>query len=326
MTAWPSTIAILGGGTMGAGIAEALSVSTDARVRLVDADPELTRAACARVVARARGHVQAGLLEEPAIERAGAVEGADGLEDAVAGADLVIEAVTESLDLKRTVYGTVSGAVPEQAVVASNTSSLPIAELAESVARPQRFLGMHWFNPPEWTPGIELVPTAATDGEVVERVASFLRAVGKRPIVVGDRAGFVANRLQSALFREALACVEEGIASADRIDEVVRSCFGFRLPFFGPFQIADMAGLDVYASVFETLERELGPQFAPPRALRELVERGRTGTKSGAGFLDYPDAERERLLAERDRRFAALGELLERLPPLTPAPPDDAAR
>jgi 3-hydroxybutyryl-CoA dehydrogenase len=115
---------------------------------------------------------------------------------------------------------------------------------------------------------------------------------------------------------EALQCVEEGVASAQEVDEVVRSCFGFRLPFFGPFQIADMAGLDVYSSVLGTLRDGLGERFETPNALRELVEQGRMGTKSGAGFLEYSDEERERLLLERDRRYAALNELLERLPPV----------
>jgi 3-hydroxybutyryl-CoA dehydrogenase len=184
------------------------------------------------------------------------------------------------------------------------------------VERPGRFVGTHWFNPPEWTPGVEVIPAAATDPEVVERVMVFLRALGKRPAAVGDGPGFVANRIQNALFLEALRCVEEGLASPQEVDEVVRSCFGFRLPFFGPFQIADMAGLDVYVSVLETLREGLGERFETPDALRELVEQGRTGTKSGAGFLEYSDEERERLLLERDRRYAALGELLERLPPV----------
>jgi 3-hydroxybutyryl-CoA dehydrogenase len=126
----------------------------------------------------------------------------------------------------------------------------------------------------------------------------------------------VANRIQNALFLEALRCVEEGVASPREVDEVVRSCFGFRLPFFGPFQIADMAGLDVYVSVLETLRDGLGERFEVPDALRELVEQGRTGTKSGAGFLEYSDEERDRLLLERDRRYAALNDLLERLPPV----------
>ncbi len=175
---------------------------------------------------------------------------------------------------------------------------------------------MHWFNPPEWTPGVEVIPAAATAPEVVERLVEFLRSIGKRPAVVGDGPGFVANRIQNALFLEAVRCVEEGLASPQEVDEVVRSCFGFRLPFFGPFQISDMAGLDVYENVLDVLREGLGERFAAPESLRKLVEEGRTGTKSGAGFLQYTDEERERLLLERDRRYAALNELLEDLPPV----------
>ncbi len=144
----------------------------------------------------------------------------------------------------------------------------------------------------------------------------FLRALGKRPAVVGSRPGFVANRIQNAMFLEAVRCVDEGLASPQEVDEVVRSCFGFRLPFFGPFQIADMAGLDVYASVLRTLRDGLGDRFETPEVLTNLVQEGRTGTKSGAGFLEYSDEERDRLLLERDRRYAALLELLEHLPPV----------
>jgi 3-hydroxybutyryl-CoA dehydrogenase len=143
-----------------------------------------------------------------------------------------------------------------------------------------------------------------------------LRAIGKRPAVVGSGPGFVANRIHMALFLEALRCVEEGLASPQEVDEVVRSCFGFRLPFFGPFQIADMAGLDVYVSVLKTLKEGLGERFEVPASLHELVEHGRSGAKSGAGFLTYSDEERDRLLLERDRRYAALNELLERLSPM----------
>jgi len=175
---------------------------------------------------------------------------------------------------------------------------------------------MHWFNPPEWTPGVEVIPAAATAPEVVGRLVEFLRAIGKRPAVVGDGPGFVANRIQNALFLEAVRCVEEGLASPQEVDEVVRSCFGFRLPFFGPFQISDMAGLDVYENVLDVLKEGLGERFEAPESLRKLVEEGRTGTKSGAGFLQYTEEEQERLLIERDRRYAALNALLEDLPPV----------
>ncbi|MCA1848637.1 MAG: 3-hydroxyacyl-CoA dehydrogenase family protein [Actinobacteria bacterium] len=312
---WPRKAAVIGAGTMGLGVAECLAAA-GIEVRLTDATPELTREAKEQLVARARGHAEAGLISAEAADRAEAVEAADDVPAAVRDADLVFEAVPEDLELKREMLAACSDAASAEAVIVSNTSSFPMDELAKPVEPQGRFLGTHWFNPPEWTPGVEVIPAAATDPEVVERVMGFLRGIGKRPAVVGDGPGFVANRIQNALFLEALRCVEEGLASPQEVDEVVRSCFGFRLPFFGPFQIADMAGLDVYVSVLETLEEGLGERFETPRALRELVERGRTGTKSGAGFLEYSDEERERLLLERDRRYAALNELLERLPPV----------
>ncbi len=312
---WPHSVAVVGAGTMGLGVAECLAAA-GMDVRLTDATPELTREAKERLVERTRGHAEAGLLAAEAAERAEAVETADDAEGAVRGAELVFEAVPEDPDLKHEILSACSEAAPPEAVIVSNTSSLPMDELVGSVRRPERFCGMHWFNPPEWTPGVEIIPAASTDPEVVGRVVEFLRGIGKRPAVVGSGPGFVANRIQTAMFLEAVRCVEEGLASSEEVDEVVRSCFGFRLPFFGPFQIADMAGLDVYASVLKTLKEGLGERFETPDSLRELVEKGQTGTKSGAGFLAYSDEERDRLLLERDRRYAALNELLERLPPV----------
>lgn len=312
---WPRTAAILGAGTMGLGVAEAFAAA-GMGVRLSDATPELAREATERLVARARNHAEAGLLPEEAVGRASEVEAAGGTEEAVDGVDLVFEAVPENVGLKEEVLGACSAASSPGAVIVSNTSSLPMDDLAGFVEGPGRFCGMHWFNPPEWTPGVEVIPAASTEAETVDRLVGFLRSIGKRPAVVGGGPGFVANRIQNALFLEAVRCVEDGLASPEEVDEVVRSCFGFRLPFFGPFAIADMAGLDVYASVLGVLEDGLGERFAPPRMLLDLVEEGRSGTKAGAGFLDYTEEQRERLLLERDRRYAALLDLLERLPPV----------
>lgn len=312
---WPRSAAIIGAGTMGLGVAEAFA-SAGIRVCISDATLDLTRQAKENLVARVRGHVEANLLDGAALGKAEAVEMREGAAEAARGVDLVFEAVPEDLDLKLRTLVVCSAAASSEAVIVSNTSSLPIDDLAKSVEVSERFLGTHWFNPPEWTPGVEVVPASTTGPEVVEKVVEFLHSIGKRPAVVGDGPGFVANRIQMAIFLEAVACVEEGLASSEEVDEVVRSCFGFRLPFFGPFQIADMAGLDVYASVLKTLEEGLGARFAAPATLRDLVEEGRTGTKSGAGFLTYSGEERERLLLERDRRYAALNELLRRLPPV----------
>jgi 3-hydroxybutyryl-CoA dehydrogenase len=312
---WPRGVAIIGAGTMGLGVAECFAAA-GIRVLLTDATPELTREAKDQLVRRTKGHADAGLLAADTVGRAEAVETADDVADAAGDVDLVFEAVPEDIGLKEEILNSCSAAAPEEAIIVSNTSSLPINDLSEFVGRPERFCGMHWFNPPEWTPGVEVIPADATAPEVIERLVEFLRSIGKRPAVVGDGPGFVANRIQNALFLEAVRCVEEGLASPQEVDEVVRSCFGFRLPFFGPFQISDMAGLDVYENVLDVLKEGLGERFTAPQSLRKLVEEGRTGTKSGAGFLEYTDEERERLLLERDRRYAALGALLEDLPPV----------
>jgi 3-hydroxybutyryl-CoA dehydrogenase len=310
--AWPRRAAIIGAGTMGLGVAECW-VAAGVAVTLIDAAPEQTRLAHTRLAERVQKHAEAGLVDPAVSARVASMPVADDIASAVADADLVFEAVFERIEVKHTVLNAIEAAARPTALIASNTSSLPIDDLAALLRYPQRFFGMHWFNPPEWTPGIELIPAQITDLQAIEQARGFLQTIGKRPIVVGSGPGFVANRIQLALFREALACVEDGLASPEAVDEVVRSCFGFRLPFFGPLQIADMAGLDVYRDVFGILERGLGERFQVPAALAAQVEQGHYGTKNGAGFFSYTAEQREQLLIARDRYYAALSVLLEQL-------------
>lgn len=301
--------AVLGGGTMGLGIAQVLAVA-GIDVALCDADPSLTRSAVARLQERTRTQVDAGLRDPGAMDNVSKVRGCFPPEDAVASADLVCEAAPEDLPLKQALLRSVSGAAPAQAVIATNTSSFPINGLAEHVHRPQRFLGLHWFSPPEWVPGVEVIASSSTAPDVVRGCHRLLRRLGKQPTDVASSPAFVANRIQMALFLEAISCVEDGLASPEQVDEVVRSTFGFRLPNFGPFQIADMAGLDVYLAVLRTLQDGVGPRFAPPARLVEQVEQGRYGTKTGAGFRDYPADERDQLMRHRDSRYAAMSRFL----------------
>ncbi len=244
MSPWPAQIAIIGAGTMGLGIAEQFALA-GRRVRLTDATADLARLAKQKLLARVAGHVAAGLLPEEAIARLDAVEALDDIPATVAGAEFILEAVPEDRAAKAAVLALCAEHAPREAVIASNTSSFPIDGLAAFVSEPTRFLGTHWFNPPEWTPGVEVIAHAGTAPDVVARVLAFLSEVGKLPVLVGNGPGFVANRIQNALFLEAVRCVEEGLASPQEVDAIVRSTFGFRLPFFGPFQIADMAGLDL---------------------------------------------------------------------------------
>lgn len=307
--------AIIGAGRMGLGITQSL-VMAGIEVTFMDATPELSQASRAQLIERMRAHAAAGLVDEAAAARAADVTTSDSIQEAAANADLVIEAVTEDIDVKRLVLRACDMSARPDAIVASNTSSLAINDLVEFVERTERFLGIHWFNPAEWTPGVEVIPSRHTAPEVVQRVVGLLQRIGKRPSTVSPSVGFVANRLQMALFCEAARCVAEGLASPAQIDEVVRSCFGFRLPFFGPFQIADMAGLDVYEAVLRQHEQAFGERFEVPQMVQELVAAGRHGTASGSGFYDYADNATADLLVQRDRRYAALSRLLGEVPPL----------
>jgi len=301
--------AVLGAGTMGLGIIQTLALA-GIDVTMVSSSASRTRAAVQALERRTRTHVAAGLRPERALQDLERVRGVWSVTEAVEQADVVFEAVPENLELKLTIFEEVSRAVSENAILATNTSSLSIEQLAEVVHHQERFVGAHWFNPPEWIPGVEVIPSSRTDREVVERIVKFLRWLGKSPVEVSDSPGFVANRLQYALFTEALRCVEEGIATPEQIDRAVRSSFGFRLPFYGPFQIADMAGLDVYAAVYDVLEDGHGERFVRPQVLERLATQGRLGTKSGGGFYDYEGVALEELTARRDHLYAALGSLL----------------
>jgi 3-hydroxybutyryl-CoA dehydrogenase len=310
---WGQThVCVVGAGYMGSGIAQTLA-RAGADVVVVDADAERAHAGLARMHEQTRDHVVAGLLPEGSVE---AVEARTRAADSIAlgspGSDLVIEAVYENPDLKRAVLAEAEQHAGPEAVIATNTSSIPIGELAVALADPSRFLGLHWFNPPQYVPGVEVIPIEATRAGLADTMQELLRAAGKWPALVSDTPGFVGNRLQFALFREAALMLAEGIATAEQIDEVVRGSFGYRLPFFGPFAIADMAGLDVYAAAFGIMEAAYGERFSVPPQLTELVESGHLGTKSGGGFIDRTADEIARTVARRDRSYVELQALIER--------------
>ena len=305
--------AIIGAGTMGLGVAECFALA-GLEVVIVDETLGASQQALGRLSQRVRGHVEAGLLPQAAFKAASRVRPAADIASAVASSDLVFEAAPEQIEIKRDVLAACDAHAPQGTIIVTNTSSLPIDNLAAFVERKERFLGMHFFNPPEWTPAVEVIPSAHTDPEIVARAREFLLAIGKKPATVASGPGFVANRIQFALFREALACVADGLATPQEVDEVVRSSFGFRLPFYGPFQIADMAGLDVYASIMDVLSKGLGADWEAPEALRDIVAEGRLGTKALAGFYEYSEDERATLLIERDKRYAALSRLLDDFP------------
>ena len=307
-------IAVVGAGYMGGGIAQVFAMA-GLDVAICDADPALTRRHLDRLRREAADFEQQGLFEPGSADRVQQnLRGAKSVAEAVTGADLVEEAVLERPDVKGPVLRSIEQAARLDAVIGSNTSTLPIGDLAANLEHPERFLGVHFSNPAPFIPGVELIVHAGTDQAVIEAVQTLVPRTGKLTARVNDKAGFVLNRLQYVLLREAVNLVEEGVATPEDVDVIVRTTFGYRLPFFGPFAIADMAGLDVYRDGFRTLEAHYGERLAVPAMLTELVERGRYGVKQGGGFV-IPAGDQSRLVAYRNTAYARLGQLLKELGP-----------
>jgi 3-hydroxybutyryl-CoA dehydrogenase len=205
--------------------------------------------------------------------------------DDLGEADLLIEAVVEDAGVKEDVFRRADAALPAHAVLASNTSSIPIGSLAAVTGRPERVIGMHFFNPVPVLELVEVIRAESTSDETAGAVVALARELGKHPVEVRDRPGFVANRILMQLINEAAYALMEGVAEAEAIDAVAR--LGFRHPL-GPLALADLIGLDTCVAIMEVLERGLGdPKFAPCPLLREHVAAGRLGRKTGQGFHKY---------------------------------------
>ena len=271
--------AVIGGGAMGAGIAHALLLA-GARVRLVEVTADAAEAAGKRVAGLVAKTEARGSLTKPAgavLERLSTHTGLD----AVAGSELLVEAVPEDPKLKVRVLGDAEAHVGPDCLVGTNTSSISVDELAAALGRPDRFLGMHFFNPVPASQLVELVRGAATAPAAVERARGWVEALGKTPIVVADSPGFASSRLGLALGLEAIRMVQDGVASAEDIDAAMT--LGYKHPV-GPLRLTDLVGLDVRLAIAQYLHERLGERFAPPALLVEKVARGELGRKSGRGF------------------------------------------
>lgn len=309
------TIAVVGSGYMGGGIAQVLALA-GARVALADVSAEIADKNYHRLIAESRDFVRDGLFPPDATATLEAnLWAADSVEEAVAQAEFVEEAVPEVLAIKHDILGRISAATPAETIIGSNTSTISIGDMTGAVSHPERFLGIHFSNPAPFIPGVEIIPHAGTDPAVVQRARELVHETGKLTAVVKDVTGFVLNRLQYALFHEATQLVEAGTATAEDIDTLVRTTFGFRLPFFGPFAIADMAGLDVYDFCYKSLQTGFPERFATPKILSDLVAQGKLGTKTGSGFLDVPAERTPELIAYRNKAYVLMQQLIQELGP-----------
>lgn len=282
------SIAVIGAGLMGHGIAQVFALHGHF-VRVTDRSADALETLHGRI----RANLHDLGLDVAAADRVRAM--AD-LAEAVGGADVVIEAGPENLEFKQRLFAQIEPLAPAHALLASNTSVIPITRIMSGLRRRERALGTHWWNPPYLVPLVEVIQTEDTAPEAVEQMSKLLAAVGKTPVTVRkDVPGFVGNRLQHALWREAIALVQNGVCDAETVDTVVKASFGRRLAVLGPLENADLVGTDLTMAIHETVLPDLDRTAGPLPYLKQLVESGRLGMKSGEGFRRWSQEEQAAL-------------------------------
>jgi len=281
-------VAVLGAGTMGHGIAQ-VSAMAGHEVRLRDIETELVENGLDAIEANLEeGIEREKVTEQEAEATMDRLSGTTSLPEAVSGADLVIEAVPEDMEIKHDTFQEVEDNVDADAVIASNTSSLSVTEIASALDDPGRAVGLHFFNPVHILPLVEIVIAEQTSSETIDFANDFVEGIEKTPVEVTDVPGFASSRLGVALGVEAMRMVQEGVADPRDIDTAME--LGYNHPM-GPLELGDMVGLDVRLDILEYLREELGERFRPPQILRRKVRAGKYGKKSGEGFYVWEDGE-----------------------------------
>ncbi|HEX6750720.1 MAG TPA: 3-hydroxyacyl-CoA dehydrogenase family protein [Longimicrobium sp.] len=279
------TVAVLGAGTMGHGIAQ-VSAMAGYRVTLHDPQPGAVERGLGHVAANLAKGVERGKVTEADAEACrGRLAPAASLEDAVRDAWLVIEAAPEQMEIKERIFADVARHAPADAILATNTSSLSVTRIAAAAGAPERVIGLHFFNPVHIMKLLEVVRGRETSQATLDASLEYARRIGKEPIVVTDTPGFASSRLGVVLGLEAMRMVEQGVATPQDIDKAME--LGYNHPM-GPLKLTDLVGLDVRLGIAEYLHRELGgDQYAPPELLRRMVAEGKLGKKSGEGFYKW---------------------------------------
>jgi 3-hydroxybutyryl-CoA dehydrogenase/5-formyl-3-hydroxy-2-methylpyridine 4-carboxylate dehydrogenase len=298
--------AVVGTGTMGPGIGAVL-VRAGIATALYDVSAEALEQAQAGV------ELAGGVLdrlEAPKTE-GGSVRFDTDLAAALDGADVVLEAVPEKLELKQEVFPEFEQHVAEDAILASNTSGIPITKIAAVCAHPERVVGMHWSNPPHLIPMIEVIPGEQTDLRVVDDACELIRSFGYHPVVEKEVPGFVENRILYAILRECLDLVDRGIIDPEGLDLNVRWGIGYKLAVIGPMELLDMAGLDIYNAVGSYLNQDLSTSGEVSSTIRDRIAEGKLGMKTGSGMYDYTPEQILELRAQRAAKLVAVRKALE---------------
>lgn len=281
-------IAVLGAGSMGHGIAQ-VSAMAGHDVIVRDIDEDIVQDGLETIEANLEGGIERGKIDsdrrDATLER---LSGTTSIETAVADADLVIEAIPERMDLKKETFETVDEYAPDSAVLATNTSSLSVTELASTLEDPGRMLGLHFFKPPHIMPIIEIVLAEQTRDETLSAGEEYADSAEKTAVTVKDTPGFASSRLGAMLSIEALRMLQAGVASAEDIDTAMRLGYNHAM---GPIETVDHTGVDVNLEVMEYLREELGERYKPPQILKRKARAGKLGRKTGEGFYVWEDGE-----------------------------------
>jgi 3-hydroxybutyryl-CoA dehydrogenase len=282
MSGVPGVVGVVGGGRMGVGIAHAFLLA-GASVSVLERDPDAAAHALGALTAAIDASLARGTATQSRAELVGRASSTVDVAD-LAPAGLVVEAVPEQIDLKIAMLRKVEAVVRPSTWLASNTSSLSISLIADSLAEPARLCGLHFFNPVPSSTLVEIVRGEKSAPELIEHARAWVAAIGKTPVTVNDSPGFASSRLGVAIALEAIRMLEEGVASAEDIDAAM--VLGYKFPV-GPLRLTDLVGLDVRLGIAEYLHGTLGERFAPPELLRTMVAEGRLGRKSGEGFFSW---------------------------------------
>ena len=284
MTGVPSRVGVVGGGRMGAGIAHAFLLAGSS-VTLLERNAEAAAQALEALSTAVDVSITRGTSEESRVDLLARYTTTLETID-LAESELVVEAVPEDFALKAEMLAKIEAVVSNDTWLSSNTSSLSISSIAEVLTRPERFCGLHFFNPVPSSTLVEIVRGEKSAGELIERAKEWVVAIGKTPVTVNDSPGFASSRLGVVIALEAIRMLQEGVASADDIDAAM--VLGYKFPV-GPLRLTDMVGLDVRLGIANYLHSELGERFEPPILLRTMVEEGKLGRKSGEGFYRWDD-------------------------------------
>jgi len=295
------TICVVGAGFMGHGIAQTFA-QKGYQVNMTTRREETLQGALSKIKANVERMTESGLMSQDEARAVSSnLNATNDRAAAVKNADFIIETLKEDPPLKKQIFSEIKGLCPKHAIFATNTSSISIADLAPSTGRADRFVGMHWWNPPHLMPLVEVVKGPQTSDEFAQVAIDLVKRLGRIPVTCKDNPGFLGVRIQAAVILESIRILEEGIASAEDIDTAVKLTLGLRLPITGPLQIVDLGGMDTFYYAYDYLGKHLADRFIPPSQLKNNAEQGKLGIKTGEGFYSYTPEKIQEIVKKRDK-------------------------